>query len=62
MTTSTPLNAQEAPASSTSSSGPAAVGRYLMVVLGGALDGRNYVVTARDMTDSERRVFRRKAR
>lgn len=35
-------------------------GRYLLVVLVEALDGRDYVVTARDMTDAERRTFHRK--
>jgi uncharacterized protein len=35
-------------------------GRYLAILLTGALDGRDYVVTARDMTDTERRAFRRK--
>lgn len=37
-------------------------GRYLLVVLAPSLDGRSYVVTARDMTDDERRGFRRRAR
>lgn len=37
-------------------------GRYLMVVLTEALDGRDYVVTAREMTDAERQAFRRKGR
>lgn len=37
-------------------------GRYLLVVLAPSLDGRSYVVTARDMTDNERRGFRRRAR
>jgi hypothetical protein len=37
-------------------------GHYLLVVLSGSGDGRWYVVTARSMTDSERRVYRRKAR
>ena len=37
-------------------------GRHLLVVLADALDGRDYVVTARDMTDTERRKFRRRAR
>lgn len=37
-------------------------GRYLVVILAEALDGRYYVVTARDMTDTERRSFRRRAR
>ncbi len=37
-------------------------GRHLLVVLAEALDGRSYVVTAREMTDAERRAFRRKGR
>jgi uncharacterized DUF497 family protein len=36
-------------------------GRHLVVVLADALDGRNYVVTARDMTPNERATFQRKA-
>lgn len=35
-------------------------GRPLAVLLTEALDGRDYVVTARPMTDTERRTFRRK--
>lgn len=35
-------------------------GRYLLVVLSEAQDGRDFVVTARDMTDDERRTFRRR--
>ncbi|MCP3798501.1 hypothetical protein NLX83_04435 [Allokutzneria sp. A3M-2-11 16] len=37
-------------------------GRHLLIVLVDALDGRDYVATARDMTISERRTFRRKGR
>lgn len=37
-------------------------GRYLMVVLSEAMDGRDFAVTARDMTDSERRTFQRRGR
>jgi hypothetical protein len=37
-------------------------GRALLVVLAEAVDGRWYVATARDMTDTERRTFRRKGR
>jgi len=37
-------------------------GRYIMVVLVEAADGRDFVVTARDMTDSERQAFRWKGR
>jgi hypothetical protein len=36
-------------------------GRYLVVVLAEAFDGRDYVVTARGMTESERRSFVRRA-
>jgi hypothetical protein len=36
-------------------------GRYLLVVLAGSGDARWYVVTARNMTDSERRIFKKKA-
>jgi hypothetical protein len=41
--------------------GTTAAGRYLLVVLAEALDGRDYVVTARPMNNSERRTFRRRA-
>ncbi|MHB8246589.1 MAG: BrnT family toxin [Acidimicrobiales bacterium] len=37
-------------------------GRHLLVVLAEAIDGRDYVVTAREMTDAERQAFRRKRR
>jgi hypothetical protein len=37
-------------------------GRTLVVVLTPALDGRWYVVTAREMTSNERLAFRRKGR
>jgi uncharacterized protein len=37
-------------------------GRYLLVVLSGSGDDRWQVVTARAMTESERRVFKRKAK
>lgn len=40
--------------------GTTGTGRYLLVVLTEALDGRDYVVTARDMTTQERRTFQRK--
>jgi len=36
-------------------------GRYLLVVLAGSGDGCWDVVTAREMTDSERRVYKKKA-
>lgn len=36
-------------------------GRHLLIVLAEGLDGSDYCVTAREMTDSERRLFRRKA-
>lgn len=42
--------------------GTSDAGRYLLVVLAESLDGRDYVATSRDMTDSERRTFRRRAR
>ena len=37
-------------------------GRHLLVVLVGSADGRWYVATARDLSTSEMRTFRRKAR
>jgi uncharacterized DUF497 family protein len=37
-------------------------GRHLVVVLADALDGRDYVVTARDTAPEEKATFRRKAR
>lgn len=37
-------------------------GRYLLVVLSESVDGRWYVVTARDMTQAEARTFREKGR
>lgn len=37
-------------------------GRHLLIVVAPASDGGVYIVTARDMTDSERRTFRRKGR
>jgi len=37
-------------------------GRYLLVVLAEGQDGREFIVTARDMTDTEQRLFSRKAR
>lgn len=42
--------------------GTTADGRYLVVILAPALDGRWYVVTARDKSTNERRAFRRKGR
>lgn len=35
-------------------------GRHLLVVVAEGLDGRDYVVTARDMTGNEKRAFRRR--
>lgn len=35
-------------------------GRYLTVVMSGAMDGRWYVVTARDMDTKERRAYERR--
>ena len=37
-------------------------GWYLLIVLAESIDGRAYVVTARDVTNAERQVFRRKGR
>lgn len=37
-------------------------GRYLLVVLAEALDGRDYVVTARDMTAGEKKNFKQKGK
>jgi uncharacterized protein len=42
--------------------GTTASGRFLIVVLAPWGDGRDGVVTARDMTTSERRQFRRRSR
>lgn len=42
--------------------GTTGAGRHLVVVLAESEDGRMHVVTARDMTDSERRTFARRAR
>ena len=42
--------------------GTTEAGRYLLVVLAESIDGRAYVVTARDMTNAERQAFRRKGR
>jgi hypothetical protein len=39
-----------------------AAGRYLLVVIAEGLDGRDYIVTARDLTANEKRVFRAKGR
>lgn len=37
-------------------------GRALIVVLADAIDGRDFVVTARDMTDAERHLYERRGR
>lgn len=42
--------------------GTSDAGRALVVIVIPALDGRWYVITARDMTDNERRAFRRRGR
>jgi uncharacterized protein len=42
--------------------GQAHSGRYLLVVLSGSGDGHWPVVTARAMTEAERRVFKKKAK
>jgi hypothetical protein len=39
-----------------------AAGRHLLVVVVDAADGRDYIVTARDMDDDEKASFRRKGR
>ena len=41
--------------------GQTSAGRYLVVVLSESRAGGHHVVTARDMTDKERRAFHRKA-
>jgi uncharacterized protein len=41
--------------------GTTSAGRYLLVVLAETGDGRWYVVTARDMTETEARTYRRKS-
>ena len=42
--------------------GTSSAGRYLLVVVTEAADGRDFVVTARDMTNNEERLFREKGR
>jgi hypothetical protein len=42
--------------------GTPSAGRYLLIVLTEAVDGRDYVVTAREMNHAERQTFRRKGR
>ncbi|SFS44489.1 hypothetical protein SAMN05660874_01173 [Saccharopolyspora flava] len=42
--------------------GRSTAGRYLLVVLSDDGCGRAFVITARDMEDRERQLFRRKAR
>jgi uncharacterized protein len=37
-------------------------GRHLLVVVAEAPDGRDFIVTARDMTEMEKRAFRRRGR
>ncbi|MBA3489066.1 MAG: BrnT family toxin [Longispora sp.] len=37
-------------------------GRHLFVVVTQAADGRDFIVTAREMTNSEKRTFREKGR
>lgn len=39
-----------------------AAGRHLSVVVAEAPDGRDFIVTARDMTEMEKRAFRRRGR
>jgi len=40
--------------------GTTTAGRYLLIVTTEAGDGRDYIITARDMTTTERRTFRAK--
>lgn len=42
--------------------GTTMAGRNLVMIVAPAMDGRWYLVTARDMTDNERLTFRRKGR
>ena len=42
--------------------GTTSAGRYLLVVTTEADDGRTFVVTARNMTDQEKRTFQGKAK
>lgn len=42
--------------------GRTVAGRYVLVVLAEAEDGRSTIVTAREMTDSDRRRFHQRAR
>jgi uncharacterized DUF497 family protein len=42
--------------------GQSHAGRYLPVVFAASGGGRWHVVTARDMTDSERRIYKKKAK
>lgn len=42
--------------------GQSLAGRHLFIVTSEALDGGMYIVTARDMTNAEKREFSKKAR
>ena len=42
--------------------GTSNAGRHLLVVVTEAADGRDFIVTARDMTNNEKRMFREKGR
>jgi uncharacterized DUF497 family protein len=42
--------------------GTSSAGRHLLVVVTEAADGRDFIVTARDMTNNEKRMFREKGR
>lgn len=42
--------------------GTSSSGRHLLVIVAESADGRDFVITARDMTISERRLFREKGR
>lgn len=41
---------------------PNRVGRYRLVVVTEGADGRDFIITARDMTANEKRMFRAKGR
>ncbi len=40
--------------------GTTTAGRHLLIVTTEAADGRDYIITSRDMTTTERRTFRAK--
>jgi len=59
---SRPRLVQSGPYATTYVMGRSLAGRYLFVVVAEAARGGVYVVTAREMTEAERRRFRRRAR